>query len=198
MLVFIIFFIQINLFAQEVNNTQTLFGSTKPINTTNIGYFIAASYGLTQMDENTASIFNLRGGVSIKDKLSFGAYFSTSLNEINPQSETVPNVYMDYHSFGGFAEYTILSKKIIHLTFPLFIGYGEVQMDNESGNAGLGESNFFQIEPSAMLEVNLYKSLRFNIGTGYRFIENMNYRNFDQSDISGFTGYIGLKLGVFK
>ena len=69
-------------------------------------------------------------------------------------------------------------------------------MDNE--NVGLNESRFFQIEPSALLEVNLHKYVRFNIGVGYRVIENMNYRNFNQSDISGFTGYIGFKFGLFK
>jgi hypothetical protein len=70
-------------------------------------------------------------------------------------------------------------------------------MDNESGDAGLGEQQFFQFEPSALLEVNLYEYVRFNLGAGYRFIENMSYRNFDQSDISGFTAYIGFKFGLF-
>jgi hypothetical protein len=197
-LAFLIVFAQTNFFAQETNDAQTLLGNTKPINTENIGYFIAPSFGFTQMDGSSASLFNVRGGLNIKDKLSVGAYFSTSLNEIRPESETIPNVYMDYWSVGGFAEYTVLSKKTFHVTLPLYIGYGEVQMDNEAGDAGLGESNFFQIEPTAMLEVNVHKNIRFNLGGGYRFVENMNYRAFDQSDISGFTAYIGLKFGVFK
>ncbi len=71
-------------------------------------------------------------------------------------------------------------------------------MDNESGDAGLGESTFFQIEPSALLEINLHKNVRFNIGAGYRFAGQMEYRNFNQSDISGLIGYVGLKFGLFK
>jgi hypothetical protein len=189
---------QMNSFAQDKQEVKTLFAGGNPISTKNLGFFVAPSYGITQMDGSTASLFNLRGGINFKDKFSFGGYFNTSLNQIRPQSETVPNIYMDYWTVGAFAEYTLFSKKMAHLTFPLYVGYGEVQMDNENGNAGLGEENFLQIEPSALLEINLHKHVRFNIGAGYRFINQMNYRNFNQSDISGLTGYVGLKFGIFK
>lgn len=197
-LVTLLFFVGSILNAQENDEAQTLFGNGKSISTENLGFFVAPAYSITSLDGSATSLFNLRGGMSIKDKFSFGAYFNTSLNEINPESETLQNVYMDYWSVGGFVEYTLMPKKMFHVTFPLFIGYGEVQMDNEEGEAGLGEANFFQIEPSALLEVNLHKYVRFNLGAGYRFVGDMEYRNFDQSDISGFTGYVGLKFGLFK
>lgn len=185
-------------FAQGSNEAKTLLGDGASITTENWGFFIAPAYGITLMDGSSASLFNVRGGLNIQDKISVGAYTGTSINEINPESETVQGVYMDYWSVGGFAEYTILSKKAFHMTVPLFVGYGEVEMDNENGDAGLGEANFFQIEPSALLEVNLYKYVRFNLGAGYRVVGPMNYRDFNQSDISGLTGYIGLKFGLFR
>lgn len=197
-LVFAFLSVSNRLVAQENNETKTLLGDGASVSTENLGFFVAPAYGITSMDGSSTSLFNLRGGLNIKDKLSFGAYFSTSFNEINPGSETVPGVYMDYRTVGGFTEYTLLSKRVVHLTFPLYIGYGEVQMDNEAGEAGLGEANFFQIEPSALLEVNLHKYVRFNLGVGYRFVGEMEYRNFNQSDISGLTGYAGLKFGLFK
>jgi hypothetical protein len=194
----IFFSINATLSAQEEQETKTLLGNGPLFNTEEVGFFVAPTYGITQMDGSTTSLFNLRGGVSIKDRLTFGAYFSTSLNEINPESETIRGVYMDYFSFGGFTEYTILSKKLLHLTLPIYAGYGEVQMDNAAGDAGLGEATFFQLEPAAMLEVNLHKHIRINVGAGYRFVNNVEYRNFNQSDISGLTGYAGLKFGLFK
>lgn len=115
------------------------------------------------MDGSSASLFNLRGGLSIKYKIALGGYFSTSINEINPESETVQGVYMDYWTIGGLSECTLRSKKLVHLTFPLYVGIGEVEMDNENDDTGLGEANFFQIEPSALLEVNVHKYVRFNI-----------------------------------
>lgn len=183
--------------AQNSDEPQTLFKKGDPISTENLGVFIAPSFGFTQMDGASAALFNLRAGVSIKDQISFGGYFSTSLNDIQPQSETVPNVYMDYWTVGGFAEYTLNASKVVHLTFPVYFGYGEVQMDNEIGDAGLGEANFFQVEPSALLEINLHRLVKFNVGAGYRIVGNMSYRNFNQSDISGLTGYVGLKFNIF-
>jgi len=44
----------------------------------------------------------------------------------------------------------------------------------------------------------LHKHIRFNAGAGYRIIGNMEYRNLNQSNLSGITGYVGLKFGLFK
>ena len=186
------------VFAQGTNEANTVFGGDKSLSVEQLGFFVAPSYGLTQMDQSAVSIFHLRGGLNLKDKISLGAYFSTSLNEIQPVSETLPKVYMDYWSVGGFAEYTIWAKKMFHLTLPIFVGYGEIEMDNENGNAGLGETNFWQIEPSALLEVNLHEYIRFNMGTGYRIVGQLNYRNLDEADLTGLTGYVGLKFGRFR
>lgn len=183
--------------AQTSEEPQTLFQKGDPINTESLGVFIAPSIGFTQMDGANAALFNLRAGVSIKDQVSLGVYHSFSLNNIKPQSETVPNVYMDYWSVGGFAEYTWNASKLVHLTFPVYVGYGEVQMDNEIGDAGLGEANFFQVEPSALIEINMHKAATLNVGAGYRIVGNMEYRNFNQSDLSGLTGYIGVKFNLF-
>lgn len=192
------FLLQSTLFAQTNQEAKTLLGKGQGLQIKDLGFFVAPSLGLTQMDGSTATLFNLRGGVTVKDKFSAGAYFNTSLNQIKPKSETIPSVYMDYWTVGGFAEYTVLSKKMIHLTFPLYVGYGEVQMDNEAGEAGLGEANFFQLEPSALLELNLHKHVRLNMGAGYRFVGQMTYRNLNQSDLSGFTGYVGFRIGLFR
>ncbi|MDP4762687.1 MAG: hypothetical protein NWQ55_02565 [Salibacteraceae bacterium] len=187
-----------NLTAQNHSEAKTLFGNDSILSKKDIGFFIAPTFSQTQMDRSNASLFGVRGGVTIKDKVSVGAFFNTSINEIKPKSETLANVYMDYWAVGGFVEYTLFSKSIFHVTFPLFIGFGEVEMDNEMGDVGLGEANFFQIEPSALLEINLHKHVRLNLGAGYRFVESMNYRNFNQSDIVGLTGNLGLKFGLFK
>lgn len=195
---FCIIALHISVSAQDnTEESKTLLGSGLPVDKESLGFFIAPAYGFTQMDGSNASLFHLRGGISYKDKLTVGAFYNVSLNEIMPVSEVVPNVYMDFWSLGGFVEYTAWSKKLLHLSFPLFVGVGEVQMDNESGEARLGESNFFLIEPSTMLELNVHKNVRFNLGAGYRFVGDMTYRNFNQSDISGLTGYVGLKIGLF-
>ncbi len=191
-------FLGLNGFAQETREAETLLGGKLAINAQDFGFVIAPSYGLTQFDRAYASLLNVRAGVGFRDVFTAGGFASFSLNEVRPQSENISDIYMDYRVFGGFLEYTLFPKKLFHVSFPLYIGYGEVEMDNYRGDLGLGEANFFQIEPSVVLEVNLHKYVRFNLGGGYRFIGPLNYRNFDESDISGPTGYVGLKFGLFR
>ncbi len=187
-----------SVFAQSNEEANTLLKNKLSINSSDLGFMFTPSYGLSNIDESNVSLFNLRGGVVLKDRFSFGGYYNLSVNEINPRSETVPNVYMDYWSAGAFFEYTLFSKKLIHLTLPISVGLGEVQMDNESGDAGLGEKQFFQIEPALLLEMNLHKHMRLNLGASYRIVENMTYRNLNQDDISGFNLMLGLKFGLFR
>ena len=186
-----------SLFAQNDSENQTLFGENGLLNASNTDLFISPSYLITQMDGGNSTIFNLRGGIGFKDTFTVGAYFATSHNESIPESETTTDVYMEYWSVGGFFEYTLLSKKVLHLTFPLYVGYGQVEMYNTDGIAGLGNENFYQIEPSVVLEINLFSNARFNIGAGYRFVGEMEYRNINQSDLSGLSAYFGLKFGLF-
>ncbi|HSW67079.1 MAG TPA: hypothetical protein VLH16_00710 [Bacteroidales bacterium] len=195
-IVALVFLFQMEATTQNHDEVQTLFNK-KDLHK-EIGFSVTPGFALTEMDGATASLFHIRGGINFSDKITLGGFYNTSLNEIHPKSETLPEIYMDYWSLGGFLEYTIFSRKLIHATFPILIGGGEVEMDDEWGDNGLGESNFFLVEPIALLELNLHKYVRFNIGAGYRFIGEMNYRNFNHQDISGPTGYIGLKFGLFR
>lgn len=178
-----------DLSAQNSPSREVLFGSG-----TSVGFFLSPAAAFTQMDGAGVALFHLRGGVTLQDKFSIGAFYNVSVNDFRPESEFLPDIYMDYWSVGGAFEYTFSPSKLVHLSFPLYAGFGEVEMDREDGNAGLGESNFFLVEPSALLEVNLHKYVRLNAGAGYRIVGQMNYRNFDQSDLSGLTAYIGLKF----
>jgi hypothetical protein len=191
---------QFALYAQSEKETQTLFNDLK---FSNIGFMASPYYHYSKIDGAGASVLGFRGGILFKGKLGVGGFYSFSVNEIMPESESDLSVYMDYRAFGGFIEYTLWSEKLVHLTIPIFIGGGEVEMDlkdSYSGNDGnpYGERSFFIIEPSACLEINLHKFLKLNAGVGYRMANNMTYRNFDQTALTGFTGNIGLKMGLFK
>jgi len=185
-----------NLFSQSNDEPKTLLGNNQKIDAKSIGFFVAPSIGVTSFDRSVSALFHARGGISFKSRFALGGYYAVSMNQINPRSETIPNIYMDYWSAGGFVEYTAWSNKLAHLTLPIYFGSGEVEMDNEFGEVELGESMFFQVEPTAMLELNLSKYIRLNAGAGYRLVSNMNYRNFNQNDISGLTGYLGLKIDL--
>jgi hypothetical protein len=192
--------IQFALCAQNEQETQTLFNSLK---FSKIGFMVLPYCQISQIDKVGVSNLGLRSGILLNDKLSIGGFYSLSVNEIVPKSETDLSVYMDYRAWGGFIEYTLWSTKLVHLTFPLLIGGGEVEMDkrdnySDSNQNPYGEKMFFILEPSVFFEINLHRFVRFDAGISYRIVNDMTYRNFNQSSLIGFTGTIGLKIGVFK
>lgn len=189
---------QHTLTAQDSTAAQTLFGKEAILSLKDLGFYAAPTYGITQMDGSTSLLFNLRSGLSIRDKFSVGGYFNTTLDEISPLHRNNSSTYLDYWTMGGFVEYTLFPKKLVHITLPVLFGYGEVELDEEGRDEYYEEGNFFQIEPMALLEINLHKYVRFNLGAGYRFVGPINNQDFDQSDISGLTGNIGLKVGLFR
>ncbi|WP_448518025.1 hypothetical protein [Rhodoflexus sp.] len=186
-------FASIVSYAQE--EPATLFGDNLG---KKIGVMVAPGVGYTRMDKADVLLFNIRGGLVFADKFTIGGYYSASVNEFVPASETTPGIYMDYRVGGLLMEYTVLSKKIFHLTFPLQIGGGEVEMDSEQGSANFGEANFFKIEPGALLEINLHKYIRLNTGISYRHIGSVSYRNLTAQDLSGIQVQASIKIGMFR
>lgn len=187
-------------YAQDETESKTLFND--PISLSELGFYVNPTYQIGNLDEATAHILGVRGGVMLSSSVTVGGAYHWTLNNISPQSEVVDNLYMDMRLGGAFVEYTLWSDQVFHLTFPLMIGIGEVEMDWETDidtdTNPYGEENFFFIEPSAQLEVNLMKNIRFHTGIAYRIVGNMDYRALDQSDISGLTGVAGLKIGLFR
>lgn len=192
-------FLTAQAFAQaDTKEATTLFKNGGRLTTERMGFFVAPAVGLTQLDDAAAALFHVRGGLNFSDVFSFGGFYNASMHQIVPKSETLANIYMDYWSAGGLLEFTAFAKKLVHVTFPIQVGIGEVQMDNEEGDAELGEANFAVIEPAALIELNLHKYVRLNVGAGYRWISDMEYRNFDQRSLAGLTGYAGLRFGWFR
>lgn len=180
------------LLAQD--SLQTFFKKPNWRGNTKLGVFVAPSVGLGYLDGDPSTLFYLRGGVSVGEKLSLGGYYSRSLNRASPASETMDGIYLDFWHTGGVAELTVWQRRLVHLTFPVMFGYGELEMDSEGEDVNLGEANFFHVEPSAILEVNLWPRVRLNAGMGYRWVSPVQYRQLNEHNLMGFTGSIGLKV----
>lgn len=193
---FALFLVQTALWATDRSQTQTLFQNTTLLDPETWGYVLVPTVSVTQLDGSTAALLGLRGGIKLSNPLSFGAYFQTSVLDVRPQSETVPDIYMDFWAVGGYAEYTLFSNRLLHATFPVLLGLGEVEMDNEAGDLDLGERNFLLVEPTALLELNVLPNVQLNLGAGYRFVSSMQYRNLSQADLSGWNGHFGIKVCI--
>jgi hypothetical protein len=187
-----LFFDAHSVFGQEA---KTLF-SKDSMSIHDIGFFVSPLLGVTELDGSNALFIQLRGGVNLNDKVTLGAYYTES-NDVLASDIAFQGRYWDYSAVGGFAEFTILAKRLFHITFPIFVGYGEVDFDNNDRSWDL-ESEFIEIEPAALLEINLHKFIRLNLGAGYRFTGQLDQNNSQVPKIDGLNGYVGLKFGLFR
>ncbi len=195
---FLFFFCSVvALWVQAQDDTpKTLLGNSPKIPP--LGVVVVPSVQLTDMGGATTALFNLRGGLTLGKKVTLGAFYTQSMNDPVPDNELIPGIHLDYVAGGAMVEYTWKPDQLLHLTFPLLIGVGEVEMDGDGPPVLLGSSSFMTVEPAALLELNIHKYVRFNAGLSYRWISNMDYRNLDQSDISGFSFQAGIKFGWFR
>ncbi|MDN3204167.1 hypothetical protein [Algoriphagus sediminis] len=182
--------------AQEAKPNETVFneGFGK-----SVGVMGAIGLGPAQWGESAVGLLNMRAGAVFKDKVSIGGFYNSSLNDFRGEFVGAQGPAMDFRWFGGFFEYTLFADRKFHLTFPVLIGGAEVDRDEQiPGTDENFEANFFLVEPSALLEINLLQNLRFNIGFGYRFAGDFAFSGIDQSEISGFSAQAGLKFGLFR
>jgi hypothetical protein len=183
-------FLCLNAFAQTENQPQTLFGGGGK---KNIQYVLNPYAEISTLDDTEMFSLGVRGGVNINTKYTFGAYYFTSLNDARPSGlELVPG-YFDVRKGGAYFEYTLFSDRLVHFTFPLNVGYGEIEMDNDVEDISFGEEYFFAVEPSALVEINLFKYLKANAGVGHRWVSDFNYLGLNANDLRGVLGQIGLK-----
>jgi hypothetical protein len=184
------------LLAQSTESKETLFSKDALSKT---GVMAASTLGLAQWDGSSVLLWTNRAGVVVNDRYSFGGFYSMSMNDFVPQSETTRGTYMDFKWAGGFFEYTWKAGKKAHITIPVLVGGAELELDEEGpSGADFGEANFLVVEPAVLLELNLIQNLRLHMGAGYRLVGDFAYRNLDASDLSGFTLQAGLKLGLFR
>ncbi len=193
--------------------TKTLLGGTGTNNT--FGFSITGLSQFTQVAGNSALMGGAKAGLIINDKLSVGGYYLQNLNEITGPTE-FPNTYYDLKMGGAFVEYSLWSDRLVHLTIPLFIGGGELSLDDRGDDdlydwdSSYGDDYFFVIEPGIQAELNVHKYVRFHLGAGYRIVNGIDYQvttglagatnNLDlgNNDISGFTISAGLEIGLFR
>jgi hypothetical protein len=169
----------------------------------NLGFYVSPNVQFGSVAGEGAGIFNFKGALTIQDNFAIGGMYGFTFNEFTPSVENTPNTYLDMQLGGLLLEYTLNPNKLVHFTFPLAIGAGEVQTDwkddfGSDNDDEFGEESFFFVEPGAMLEINVLPNVRFNLGATYRIIPgSMDYRGLNAEDINGFTGSAGLKVGIF-
>lgn len=96
---------------------------------------------------------------------------------------------LDFNYNGGFIGYAFLPYKAIHPMLNLELGQGRVQHSIE------GRDKTFTIQPSAGVEINVFRWFRVGLEGGYRFVRNVDYLSLTDQDLSGPFGRATIKFG---
>jgi hypothetical protein len=188
-----------SLTAQPNEDVKTVFGSGKP----HIGYFLTPSCQFGNIAGSTAVIPGVGAGVVFNNKISLDVKYKFIATENTPAGEADNRFYLDGQWFGIRCEYIIKPENAVHLSFPIEVGLGEIELDlkdsfeNQQVIIPSGEAWFANLEPGVALEINLLKYLKLNLTAGYRFVSGVTFRNMSEKDLKGFTYSAALKIGLF-
>ena len=139
-----------------------------------------------------------------KFAIGAGGYFNSSLltfkgNNLVGKEEASLNI--NYSYAGLFVEYNPKSDKLVHFSFPVWFGWGNVKINEYTDGLESGiveQSKFFMVEPAANLEINVSSTIRIYGGAALRFnFLNDELTNLSNNDLSSFMLNLGVKFGKF-
>jgi hypothetical protein len=198
-LIIILSSIVLNLTAQTSKEVKTLFGTGTP----GIGYFITPFCQFGSIAGSTAVIPGVGAGIVFNNNISLDLRYKFIATENTPAGEVDNRLYLDGQWFGIRGEYIFKPENAVHLSFPLEVGMGEIELDlkdsyeDQHVTIPSDEAWFFNLEPGVALEINLWKYMKLNLTAGYRFVSDITFRNLSENDLMGFTYSAALKIGIF-
>ena len=209
----ILFSILTNIsFSQDI---KTLFkrDTTKAFHMGGYGEPLA---GGTQINQDWGGMIGIKGGVTFNRHFTIGpiakvyvGFWEFKGNNLNYNDSANLELYMG--SIGLFMEYSIKMESPIHITIPLNIMVGGVQINEDTsvdnsfngGNKGnsskydVESSGLVLIEPGVNIDFNVAKFFVPSISVGYRLATGSRLFNVTDQDLSGIYFGLGLKFGKF-
>lgn len=190
-------FLAVTSFAQDKVLFTPKTDSTHRISS--IGFSIAPVMQFGQLGPQRG----LSMAIHLNNRFEIGGAFLSSMRDRD-------EVTLGQRFYGITMNYTPHTSKLIHLSFPLMIGRISQKNDalmyqtaSSSGRFGLpypGDGPFYPrqhaigVQPGVNLEMNVLKHVKIFTGANYRFA----FGEESTSEMRGFSGQIGIKMGVFN
>lgn len=156
-------------------------------------WYLAPTFGATQIDDQVTSLFGVRGAWRLNKTLGIG--FAASGMELGEVTGSDRGVDIGYG--GLLLEYVFKSDRLVHGVFDLTLGGGAL-CPNENRRFDCDDVNeFFVAEPTANLELNIAPFMRAALGSGYRLAISSTEDGMGTRELSGFVGRASLEFGNF-
>jgi hypothetical protein len=153
---------------------------------------------ITPINGKTGVLIGGRGGWIINHAfiLGGGAYgLVTNIAADTPGPGGEP--YIEFGYGGVELEYVHQWDKLLHLSFGLLIGGGEVGCRQANGSNSGDSQSFFTMEPWVNGNLNVTGFFRISVGISYRWVTGANSPAASDSDLSGVAGILLLRFGSF-
>jgi len=170
-----------SLFGQQ---DETLFGGTKLAQT---GSWAGFSYTPTKFLGKSSVQTGIDVKLEYNNSVFFGWQWRKTADELFIQDANTTNqVDFGYHTFLG--GYSFRTHKVVHPIFSVGVGRGKLQFDE-------GKDRVLVVQPSAGVEINLFRWMRLGIDGGYRYVTGIQQDNIASEDLSNYYGSVTFRFG---
>jgi len=164
------------------------------------GGYGALLLNIGQINGETGIFLGGQGGWIINHRLVLGVKGYGLVNRIAVKD--LQYAKLEFISWGGLIEYTLASNNLLQLNVNSMIGSGALRFataghQNEPGYIKYSRDVFLIVEPGINLDLKVSDAVRIGLGVAYRSASRVEYKHLGNSDLSGLSGQVMIKLGVF-
>lgn len=189
-------------FAQEDDNQYITFNDRR--NTVH-GVYIGFTMGYGEIDGQDTYVGGFKVAYVANQQFEVGFLAKGLYSQQNLLNQSIFND--DDGLFAGYAgfhlEPILFGKSRVSLSFPLFIGAGAVGyvdqgFDDDFDLERDDVDAVFVLEPGVSALFNLSRYVQLEAGLKHRFSSQFDLPESPVDRINGFTGEIGIKVGIFN
>ena len=171
-------------FQLNAQRDQTLFSGTKLDQS---GSWAGFSYTPTEI----AGESSIQGGVDVKleynNSFILGWQWRKTTDEIEFQDAiSTDQLEFGHHTF--LAGYSFKNYKVVHPILSVGVGPGNLKINGD-------KDRLLVIQPSAGVEVNLFRWMRLGIEGGYRYVTGSQYDRLENEELSNYFGTVSFRFG---
>lgn len=174
----------LSIFSAQAQHEETVLGSR------NLGFsgiWGGSRHQLTRFGNTNNYVHGWQFGLEFGKALlvNFGGY--NLHDDILWNNQVNQRFDMSWRSFG--LGYGFQNFRAVHPMINVDAGRGKAKL------AGEGEDRVFVIQPSAGVEINVFRWFHLGIEGGYRFVTDSDLASISDEQLSGAYGQVSLKFG---
>lgn len=169
----------------EAQRDQTLFGQSGLRMT---GVWGGPMSNIMTLNDDYTNFSGGFGGLEFNKNVFIGWGGMKSSTDIKLDAFPDQNLEMRYN--GLMIGYAPRADRVLHPRFSILAGGGQVEVP------GVDRDKIFVIQPSAGIEVNIFRWARIGLDAGYRVVTDTDIKDLKDSDLSGFYGELKFSFGI--